>query len=117
MPASIGGGGSAPSPGWLFRAAAASCTATLIAMRAAQLGVELSELEVTVESQSNDRGLLGMDQSVPAGPMSLRVRVNAASPRTNPEQLRNLVDWGEAHCPVCDAAARAVPISLEVTTS
>jgi uncharacterized OsmC-like protein len=117
MPTSIGGGGSAPSPGWLFRAAAASCTATLIAMRAAQLGVELSEIEVTVDSQSDDRGLLGMDQSVPAGPISLRVRVNAASRRTDPEQLRNLVEWGEAHCPVCDAAARAVPISLEVTTS
>jgi hypothetical protein len=37
MGKAIGGGGSAPSPGWLFRAALANCDATVIAMRAAQL--------------------------------------------------------------------------------
>ena len=30
MPSSVGGGGAGPSPGWLFRAAQASCLATLI---------------------------------------------------------------------------------------
>jgi hypothetical protein len=35
MTTSIGGGNAAPSPGWLMRAALASCTATLTAMRAA----------------------------------------------------------------------------------
>jgi hypothetical protein len=44
MPPSVGGTGSAPSPGWLFRAALASCDATLIAMRAAAQGVQLSRL-------------------------------------------------------------------------
>jgi uncharacterized OsmC-like protein len=116
MPASVGGGGSAPSPGWLFRAAAASCTATLIAMRAAQLGIELSDLQVAVDSQSDDRGLLGMAEDVPAGPLSLRVRVNLAASMADPDQLRDLANWGETHCPVCDAAARSVPITLEVET-
>jgi hypothetical protein len=35
MPAAVGGGGAAPTPGWLIRAALASCAATTIAMRAA----------------------------------------------------------------------------------
>src|SRR2546427_12504453 len=48
MPMSVGGGGTGPSPGWVFRAALASCEATLIAMRAAAEGVELALLEVTV---------------------------------------------------------------------
>lgn len=117
MPSSVGGGGAAPSPGWLFRAAAASCTATLIAMRAAQLGIDLSELEVSVDSQSDDRGLLGMDDGIPAGPLSLHVRVRLASTGAQPEGLRELAAWGETHCPVCDAAGRAVPISLEVETA
>jgi len=60
MPKAIGGGGAAPSPGWLFRAALANCDATLIAMRAAQTGVTLTTLEVTVDSESDDRGLLGI---------------------------------------------------------
>ena len=37
MVPSVGGTASAPSPGWLLRAAEASCVATLIAMRAAML--------------------------------------------------------------------------------
>ena len=69
----VGGGGSAPSPGWLLRAANASCIATLIAMRAAELGVRLEGLEVTVDSESDDAGILGIDASVPSGPLSMRV--------------------------------------------
>src|SRR6267154_149783 len=75
MPKSVGGGGGAPSPGWLLRAAQASCLATLIAMRAAQQGVELGRIEVVVDSESDDRGILGLDDSIPAGPSSSRARV------------------------------------------
>ena len=55
MPEAIGGGGSAPSPGWLSRAALATCDATRIALHAAQLGVTLDTLEVTADSVSDDR--------------------------------------------------------------
>jgi uncharacterized OsmC-like protein len=83
MPTGVGGGSSAPSPGWLARAALASCDATVIAMRAAELGIPLQGLEVTVDSESDDRGLLGMDDAVPAGPLSSRilVRIVAEGPR------------------------------------
>ena len=67
MSTGIGGGASAPSPGWLFRAADASCIATLIAMRAAEEAVTLERLEVTVDSESDDWGILGIDEAVPAG--------------------------------------------------
>src|SRR5436190_20658652 len=40
MPKSVGGTDQSPSPGWLLRAAQASCLATLFAMRAAQEGLE-----------------------------------------------------------------------------
>ena len=49
MVRSVGGTGSAPSPGWLLRAAEASCVTTLIAMRAAILGITLNTVEVTVD--------------------------------------------------------------------
>ena len=48
MATSLGGGGSAPSPGWLMRAALASCDATIVAMEAARSGVELTKLVVSV---------------------------------------------------------------------
>jgi uncharacterized OsmC-like protein len=116
MPGSVGGEGSAPSPGWLFRAALSSCVGTLVAMRAAQEQIQLDLLEVTVDSESDDRGLLGMESSVPAGPLSIGVRIRVASPNATEEQLRAISEWGKAHCPVCDAAERSVPTSLQITT-
>jgi uncharacterized OsmC-like protein len=115
MVAAVGGGGTAPSPGWLFRAAYASCVATLVAMRAAERGVALSALEVTVDSQSDDRGILGIDDGVPAGPLSMRVviRIRAAS---DAAILREVVDWGVAHCPLDDLVRRPVPVEVEVQT-
>jgi uncharacterized OsmC-like protein len=115
MPTSIGGGNSAPSPGWTFRAAEASCVATLIGMRAAQLEIVLQEVEVTIDSESDDYGILGISEDVPARPLSTRiaVRLNGAG---TPTQLREIVDWALAHCPVIDAVRPAVPINLEVTT-
>jgi uncharacterized OsmC-like protein len=114
MPAPLGGTGSAPSPGWLLRAALANCDATLIAMRAAQLGVVLKRLEVTVGSESDDRGVLGVSDSVPPGPLSIHVSVRIAAEGTSEEELRELVHWAEKHSPVSDAVRRAVPVTTEV---
>lgn len=114
MPTSVGGGAAGPSPGWLMRAALASCTATLIAMRAAQVGLQLTELEVLVDSVSDDRGILGMDESVAAGPLSMRTHVRIAADGVSGEELREVVNWAEKHCPVTDAIRRPVPMTAEV---
>lgn len=114
MVASVGGTGTAPSPGWLLRAAEASCVATLIAMRAAMLGVALDSVEVTVDSESDDRGLLGMDDAVPAGPLSGRVAVRIGGDGVDTATLEEIARWGVKHCPVCDAVERAVPIETVV---
>jgi uncharacterized OsmC-like protein len=113
MPKSVGGGNAAPSPGWLLRAAQASCLATLIAMRAAQQNLEPGRIEVVVDSESDDRGILGMDDSVPAGPFSSRARVRIGPSRLPEEQLTALVRWAETHCPVQDAVRRAIPCTVE----
>lgn len=114
MPKAIGGGGSAPSPGWLLRAALANCDATVIAMRAAQSGVALTTLEVTVDSESDDRGLLAMDDTIPAGALSMRTRVRIGANGVTPERLREIVTWAEAHSPVGDVVRRAVASKTEV---
>src|SRR5437870_296405 len=116
MPPSVGGTGSSPSPGWLFRAALASCDVTLIAMRAAVLGIQLSRLEVAVDSESDDRGILGLDDGVPAGPLRIRVRVRLASPDATESELRKIVDWGDRHCRVSDAGRRSIEITVNVET-
>ena len=117
MVRSVGGTATAPSPGWLLRAAEASCVVTLIAMRAAMLGIDLDTLEVEVDSESDDRGILGIDDSVPAGPLSGRVAVRLTADGVEPATLEEIARWGVAHCPVCDALERVVPVTTEVITT
>lgn len=111
----VGGGGTAPGPGWMFRAAHASCVATLIAMRAAEAGIALDDLRVTVDSESDDRGILGIDADIPAAPLSMRVAIAArAASDVDRDSLRRIIDYGLAHCPVQDLVARAVPVDVVV---
>ncbi|MDQ4004718.1 MAG: OsmC family protein [Actinomycetota bacterium] len=117
MPDGVGGLGKEPSPGWLFRAALASCVASTIGMEAAREGLTLSSLEVEVDSESDDRGILGMDETVPAGPLSTRIRVRARAEGTDETSLREILDRGARRCPVCDATKRAVEVTIDFETS
>ncbi len=114
MPPAMGGEATGPNPGWLLRAALASCTATVIAMRAASLGVILSSLEVTVESASDNRGILGLDDNVSAGLGSVRTRVRIGAPGAAPEQLRQIVTWADSHSPVACTLRQSPACSLEI---
>jgi uncharacterized OsmC-like protein len=112
MPSGVGGRGEEPSPGWLFRAAIASCVASTIGMEAAREGVTLTSLEVEVDSESDDRGILGMDESVPAGPLSTRIRIRGRADGVDGSALQGLLERGAGRCPVCEATKRAVDVSL-----
>jgi uncharacterized OsmC-like protein len=114
MPGAVGGGGSAPSPGWFLRAAVSACVASLAVMRAAQLGIKGFGCEVEVDSESDDRGILGLDDDVPAGPISTRITLRLSAAEAGPELLREVADWAVLHCPVSDAVRRAVPLTVDV---
>ena len=103
-------------PGLLARAATASCVATLIVMKAALEKVELEALEVTVDSESDDLGILGINDETPAGPLSVSVRVSLGSTEGDVEKLREIVESADTHCPVTDLTRRQVPISLRITS-
>jgi uncharacterized OsmC-like protein len=119
MPTSVGGTNTTASPGWYLRAAEASAVATLIGMRAAQLGVPLTEVEVTVDSLSDDWGILGITdltgEGVPAGPLSTRVAVRVRSRDQDVAKLEELVRWSVDHSPPVDAVRRAVPVEVEIS--
>ena len=83
-------------------------------MRAAQQGTELDRIEVVVDSESDDRGILGLDDSIPAGPLSSRARVRIDG-HVPTDQLVSIIRWAEVHCPVQDAVRRAVPSTVDAT--
>jgi uncharacterized OsmC-like protein len=113
MPSPMGGGASAPNPSWYLRAGMASCAATVIAMRAAKLGIALTRLEVTVESDSDLRGILGLDEKVSAGLNPMRTKVSIGGD-AGPKALRALVEWADAHSPVGCTVRNAAACSLDI---
>lgn len=117
MPAGLGGEATAPNPGWYLRAALASCNATVIAMRAARLGIGLTHLEVRVESESDTRGMLGLGDSVPAGLQRLLVHVRIGAPRASADQLRHLVHEAISRSPVGCADLASAATAVEIVRS
>lgn len=114
MPKGVGGSAHTPSPGWLFRAATASCVASLIGIRAAALDITLGDVEVTVDSESDDRGILGVDSGVSAGAISMRVVVSIAARGFDRATIQALARWAVDHCPVADSVQRAVPLEVVI---
>lgn len=108
----VGGTETAPNPGWYWRASLAACDATVVRTEAARRGIELSTLEVTVESESDVRG--SFDEDVPAGPTSVSIHFRLGSEHASTEELESLVEWTEAHSPVGHAIGTAVPIEASV---
>jgi len=114
MPKGLGGGATAPSPGWTMRAALANCETVMIALRAAQLGVELNKLEVRVDSLSDDRGMLGMDDSRPAGPLNMKVSIRIGADGVPAEKLHEIIEWAQYHSPVGEPLNRIMPVEYAV---
>jgi uncharacterized OsmC-like protein len=100
MARALGGNASGANPGWLLRAALASCSATCIAMLAAKQSIALTALEVTVTSGSDIRGLLIEDASVSAGLQNLRVEVRISAPGHDANEVEALARWACANSPV-----------------
>ena len=113
MSASLGGSATANSPGWLSRAAIASCDATLLAIRAAYLGIRLDSIEVTVDASSDGRGMI-LDEGILPGSSEIRVIFDVASKTASAQQVRELVDWVVTHSPVGCDITRAVDLKIEI---
>jgi uncharacterized OsmC-like protein len=118
MATEVGGTGDQLTPGWLFRAGLASCSATTIALSAAAEGIELTALEVKVTSRTDSRGFLGMadDRGEPvfAGPHHVWMHVTIAASNATPERLRALVESGDSCAPVATAVRNATPLTVHL---
>ena len=118
MPRELGGEGQDVTPGWLLRAALASCLATRIAVEAVEREIVISELEVVASSESDARGLFGMTdeagERIPPGPLAVQLRVRVAAQNVGAETLRSLIEESHRCSPMRCAVERCVPLSLTV---
>ena len=117
MPPAMGGAGARPNPGWLFRASLAACCSTVIAAQAARLGIKLTALQVTVDGDGDNRGILGLDDSISAGHSTVRTVVRISADNATSTQLNELVQWAIAHSPVSRTVRDATPSTVDVTVT
>ena len=104
----------APTPAWYMQAALATCNATGIAMKAAQEGIELTTLEVCIDTDSDIRGIFGFDESIIAGPLSMKTRVRIGATGVPEEKLHEIVNWTDKLSWCGNAIYRSVPLETEV---
>lgn len=107
----LGGSGERPSPGDHLRGAIASCAVTAVAMRAAEMGIEIVGLSATAETRSDGHAFLGIRNGM-VGFHDLVVRVDIDAPTASAHEISELMDYSIAHAPVSQSIEHAVPTSV-----
>ena len=115
MPEAVGGTATSNSPGWLLRAAIASCDATLLAMRAARKGIDLDSITVQVDAMSDGRGMF-LDEGISPGSSEIRVLFDIRATNVSRAEIEELVNWVTAHAPVGNDISQSVEVSYELKT-
>jgi uncharacterized OsmC-like protein len=107
----VGGDGDVPCPADILLAALAACQETTLRMVAANLGIALEELEVTVEGDWDPRGTLAMGREFPVGLAGVRchTRVVVGGDERG-ERAERLLRSAERYCVVLDTLRRGVPV-------
>ena len=92
--------------------ALASCLTTSMVYHAAARGIQIEEVESTLEGDLDLHGFLDLDKNVRNGYQGIRVnfKVKADVPD---EKLDEIVQLGSGHSPVFDSLSNGVPISLK----
>jgi uncharacterized OsmC-like protein len=114
MAPALGGEGTAPNPTGLLRAALGACLAIGYRLHASEVGVELTSVRVTVESESELRGMLDPDACAPPGFTALRYHVAIESP-SPADDVERVVELADRLSPVLDAITN--PQRIERTVS
>ena len=107
----VGGEGDVPCPADILLAALAACQETTVRMVAANMGVDLRELEVTAEGEWDPRGTLAMGREFPVGLTAVRVHTRVAvGGDERGERAERLLRSAERYCVVLDTLRRGVPV-------
>jgi uncharacterized OsmC-like protein len=112
-PSVLVGQDNGPTPAEYLLAALAACLTSGLANIAAARGVELTEVESTVEGDINLLGILGLSDEARNGYERIRVnfRISGDAP---PEKLRQLVEQSRARSAVFDVITNSVPVDVDV---
>ena len=114
-PAILLGSDTGPNPVEYLLHALAACLTTAIVYVAAARGVDLTEVESTLEGELDAQGTFGLSPDYRNGFEQIRVsfRVTGDAPQ---EKLREVVARAQQRSAVFDMVTNGVPVSVDVTT-
>lgn len=105
----VGGPYDAPCPGDLLCAALAACQDSSIRLVASGMGIELTELEVTVHASVDVRGALGIQKDVPVGFQSITSDIHLKAKEGTPPELLEKLRMASERCCVVMQTLQAPP--------
>jgi uncharacterized OsmC-like protein len=92
--------------------ALAGCVTTTFVLHAMARGIVIRELSTELEGDIDLQGLLGLDETVPAGYRQIRIKMHVKADCPD-EALNDLLAYTQGHSPVCNTVCRPVPVVIE----
>jgi len=109
----VGGAGTAACSGDLLLGALAACAQITCQMVAASMGIQIKQIEVTVDGDLDLRGTLGISKDVPVGFQSIKLGFHIVAPEATAEQLRGLREKTEQYCVVMQTLTQPPRLQTE----
>jgi len=112
----VGGSGDVPCSADLLLGALAACQETTLRMVAANLGIELESLEVTVTGDWDPRGTLAMGKEFPIGLTGIRSTTSVAiKGDVEGDRAERFLRSAEKYCVVLNTLRNGVPVESSFT--
>ncbi len=92
--------------------ALAGCITTTFVLHAMARGITIKELSTELKGNIDLQGLLGLDDSVPAGYEQIDIKMKVKA-NCSDEELDALLAYAQQHSPVCNTVCRPVPVVIQ----
>ena len=92
--------------------ALAGCVTTTTVLHAAARGIEIESLSTTLVGDIDLQGLLALGD-VQAGYQGIRIEMDIRAKNASDADLDDLLQFAQAHSPVCNTVCRPVPVVVE----
>ena len=92
--------------------ALAGCVTTTTVLHAAARGIEIESLSTTLVGDIDLQGLLALGD-VQAGYQGIRIEMDIRANNASDADLDDLLQFAQAHSPVCNTVCRPVPVVVE----
>lgn len=115
-PPELAGGDTGMNPVELILVALGTCQEVMYSAYASVMGIPLESVKCNLKGNLDLKGLFGLDPTVPAGYTRISYETELKSSASE-DQLRQLVQTVERHCPVLDTLQRPMQVDGKVNAN